>query len=301
MKSNESRAYLYALTCVALWSTVATAFKLGLATMQPVQLLFGGALVSALFYAFHITLRKGWPEFKTLPVNHIKALLLLGLMNPFLYYLLLFEAYDRLPAQIAQPLNYTWAIVYSVLAVVFLKQKISRLGYIGMTVSYLGVVILVTRGQITDFSQFDASGLIFALASTVLWAGFWLLAVKLPYSADIKMGACFFVGTPLIGLVCFFTSGLPELSPGNLLYIGWVGIVEMGLTFLLWQKALSLTRHSARISQLIFLSPLISLFLIQNVLGEQVHVSSVTALILIIGGLLLSARTDKPEKLTARS
>jgi drug/metabolite transporter (DMT)-like permease len=295
MKSNESKAFIYALICVALWSTVATAFKLGLANMQPVQLLFGGALVSAMFFACHITLRKGWSEFKTLPVNHIKLLILLGLMNPFLYYLLLFEAYDRLPAQIAQPLNYTWAIVYSLLAVVFLKQKISRFGYIGMTVSYLGVLILITRGEITDFAQFSTPGLILALASTLLWAGFWLLAVKLPYSPDIKMGACFFVGTPFIGLVSYFTGGLPELNQANLLYFTWVGIVEMGLTFLLWQKALSLTRHSARISQLIFLSPLISLFLIQNVLGEQVHVSSVTALILIIGGLLLSARTGSPK------
>jgi len=219
-------------------------------------------------------------------------------MNPFLYYLLLFAAYDVLPAQIAQPLNYTWAIIYSLLAVVFLKQQITRLGYLGMAVSYLGVLTLVTGGEFSDLSRFDSLGLVLALSSTILWAGFWLLAVRLPYSPAIKMGACFFIGTPLIGLVCYQTTGLPEIDSSNLAYVVWVGIVEMGLTFLLWQRALSLTRHSARISQLIFLSPVISLFLIQNVLGEQVHPSSIVALFLIIGGLLLSSRTQTKKQAT---
>jgi len=291
MRSNESRAVTYALVCVVLWSTVATAFKLGLASLQPAQLLFAGALVSSLFYAIYITLNRSWSEFRSIPLSHIKTLILLGFMNPFLYYLLLFEAYDVLPAQIAQPLNYTWAIVYSLLAVVFLKQKITRPGYTGMVISYLGVLVLITRGEFSDLARFDSMGLLLALASTILWAGFWLLAVKLPYTPATKMGACFFVGTPLIGLVCYFTTGFPLIDSSNFIYVAWVGIVEMGLTFLLWQRALSLTQHSARISQLIFLSPVISLFLIQNVLGEQIHPSSIIALFLIIGGLLLSSRT----------
>jgi len=292
MISNESRAIVYALICVALWSTVATAFKLGLESLNPAQLLFAGSLVSSVFFAVYITATRGWHAYRRLSSQHVKTLILLGIMNPFLYYLMLFEAYDRLPAQIAQPLNYTWAIVYSLLAVVFLKQKIAPLGYLGMALSYFGVLILITRGEFTDPGLFDTQGLVLALGSTFLWASFWLITVKLPYPPEIKMGTCFFVSTPLIGLVCWFTGGSPELNFGNFVYVIWVGIVEMGLTFLLWQLALSLTQHSARLSQLIFLSPVVSLFLIQNVLGEQVHSSSLVALLLIIAGLLLSARSS---------
>ena len=35
--------------------------------------------------------------------------LLPGLLNPCLYYLVLFKAYELLPAQQAQALNYSWA------------------------------------------------------------------------------------------------------------------------------------------------------------------------------------------------
>ena len=41
----------------------------------------------------------------------------LGFLNPFLYYVVLFKAYDLLPAQEAQPLNYTWAITLAILFV----------------------------------------------------------------------------------------------------------------------------------------------------------------------------------------
>ena len=47
----ERRALVYALTAVALWSTVATGFKLGLAELRPLQLLWLGSAVSWLFFA----------------------------------------------------------------------------------------------------------------------------------------------------------------------------------------------------------------------------------------------------------
>ena len=291
MRSNESKAYLYALICVLLWSTVATAFKLGLETLKPAQLLFGSACISLIFFVCFLTLNSGWSELRNIEKNDLNNLLLMGIMNPFLYYLLLFEAYDRLPAQIAQPLNFTWAIVYSLLAVIVLKQKLSRAGYLGMLISYIGVFVLLTKGQLVDLDQFDTLGILLAILSTFLWAGFWIMSLKSPHSAPMKMCVSFMLGTPLIGLVCYFTVGFPPLNQTTLVYSGWVGLIEMGLTFLLWQHALALTNQSARISQLIFISPLISLFLIHNVLGEQIHSSSFVALVLIIGGLLIGGRS----------
>ena len=62
----------------------------------------------------------------------------LGFLNPFLYYLVLFEAYDRLPAQEAQPLNYMWPIVVVILSAPLLKQPIGRVSLAGIAVSFFG-------------------------------------------------------------------------------------------------------------------------------------------------------------------
>ena len=60
----------------------------------------------------------------------------------------------------------------------------------------------------------------------------------------------------------------------------------MGLTFLLWLTALRLTDNTARVGNLIFLSPFLSLVLIHFVVGETILASSVLGLGLIVAGLL---------------
>ncbi|MCP1365085.1 EamA family transporter, partial [Halomonas sp. BBD48] len=44
--TQDQRAMLYGVGAVGLWSTVATAFKLALETMSPVELMWIAALVS---------------------------------------------------------------------------------------------------------------------------------------------------------------------------------------------------------------------------------------------------------------
>ncbi len=283
MPGIERRALLYALAAVALWSTVATGFKLGLAAMEPLQLLALGSMVSLAFFVAAYLVVRPPPTSRTVLLRAAA----LGLVNPLAYYVVLFGAYDRLPAQIAQPLNYTWAITLAILAVPILGQRLDRRTLAGILVSYLGVVVLVTQGEFTDFARFDGLGILLALGSTVLWAGYWLATVRLGLHPVQLLLAVFAAGTPCVVLACVLTVGLPPLTWANVGYGLWVGLVEMGVTFLLWQRALALTTHAGRISQLIFLSPFLSLVMIAHVLGETIHASAPAGLVLIVGGLLL--------------
>jgi drug/metabolite transporter (DMT)-like permease len=61
----------------------------------------------------------------------------------------------------------------------------------------------------------------------------------------------------------------------------------MGITFVLWGKALTLTEHTSRISNLIFLSPILSLFFLYYIAGEPILPSTIVALGLILSGLAL--------------
>lgn len=84
--------------------------------------------------------------------------------------------------------------------------------------------------------------------------------------------------------------GWPNLNQEGLLYATWTGLAEMGVAFLFWQLALRKTERAALLGQLIFLAPFVSLFLIHNVLGESVRLSSVLGLAIIVAGLVWSAR-----------
>ena len=211
----------------------------------------------------------------------------LGMVNPFLYYLILLEGYDRLPAQIAQPLNFLWAIVYALLAVPILKQKLSWSVVGGILISYFGVVLLLTRGELTAFGTFDTIGIFLILVSTVLWAVYWLCQTRLDLPATQFMLMGFACGTPLIGIYCHMVDGLPALTLTNLSFGVWIGLFEMGVTYLIWQRALALSTQVASVGQLIFISPLISLGFIQFILGEPVHIFTLIALPIILLGVFV--------------
>jgi drug/metabolite transporter (DMT)-like permease len=287
---NERSALLFGIGAVLLWSTVATGFKLGLRELEPLELLWLAATISFAFFASVSAATGRLRALTILPGRAWLRYAALGLLNPFLYYVILFGAYDRLPAQIAQPLNYTWAITLALLAIPVLGQRLSLRTFAGLLVSYAGVVVLLSQGRFDGYPELDRTGVALALGSTLVWASYWLATVRGNDDPLVMMTASFLVGAIAISIACQLEYGLPALSWRRVGYGAWVGLVEMGVTFLMWQQALRRTAHAGRIAQLIFLSPFISLFLIDRVLGEHVRPSSFVGLAAIVSGLLIAGR-----------
>ncbi|MEQ9005255.1 MAG: DMT family transporter, partial [Pseudomonadales bacterium] len=98
----------------------------------------------------------------------------------------------------------------------------------------------------------------------------------------------FLLAVPVLAGVCWLGPGWPPLTAHTLGYGVWVGALEMGVTFLLWQRALRLTRRAARLGQLVLITPFLSLVLIATVLGETVHSSAVLGLTVIVAGIWVS-------------
>lgn len=288
---NEQRALLLGLVAVACWSTVATGFKLGLRLVEPVQLLLLGALVSTIVFWCAALPRARF----RLSAKSLGFAALAGAMNPFAYYLVLFEAYDRLPAQIAQPLNYTWAIALAILAWPILGQRLTPRTVAGILLGYAGVVVLLSQGKFDAPPSLDWTGVALALGSTLIWAGYWLMNTRLDTDPIGLMAWSFTFGSIFVGTVCLLGPGLPPLTLEIGLYGLWVGLIEMGIAFLVWQRALKQTASAGRLGQLIFLSPFLSLVLIGTVLGETIHATSVAGLAIIVAGLYMArARTRAP-------
>ena len=67
----------------------------------------------------------------------------------------------------------------------------------------------------------------------------------------------------------------------------YIGIFEMGLTFVLWLTALNLSSTTARVSNLVYLSPFLSLMMISLFVGEKILFSTIMGLVIIVSGILL--------------
>lgn len=282
--SNQSRAYLFGLMAVLLWSTVATAFKLSLRYMEPIQLLFYASIASILIMLVILVLQGHLASVRLVSRRDLLIAAVLGVLNPCLYYWVLFKAYDLLPAQEAQPLNYTWAITLSILAVPLLKQHLRRIDLLAIGISYSGILVIATHGQPWTLHFSNGFGVLLALASTVIWSLFWIFNTRSRIEPTVGLFLNFLFGLPLIALITALTSGFKIDSVEGLYGAAYVGLFEMGIAFILWLKALRLTESASKVANLIFLSPILSLFLIHFIVGEEIHWSSGLGLVLIISG-----------------
>lgn len=283
---RQSKAYLFAISAVLCWSTVATAFKLTLEQLSIVSMLFYASLSSFLFLLVVLLIQgKGKAILGVKTKSKLRAVLL-GAMNPFVYYLILFKAYSLLPAQEAQTLNYTWAVMLVILSAFFLKQKMKWADFVGVLISFLGVVVISTHGQVLDMHFENPMGVILALSTAIIWASYWILNSKGQEDAVVKLFWNFFFGTILITVYALFFSQGIELNGFGILGAIYIGFFEMGVSFVFWSLAMKYTSNAAKISNLIFLSPFLSLLIISAVLNERILGSTVVGLVFIIGGIL---------------
>jgi len=284
---NQKRAYIYVIFAVLIWSTVASAFKVSLRYLDFFQLLFYASIVSIIILFIILLVQNKASLFKKYSKKEYLHSALLGLLNPFLYYIVLFKAYSLLPAQEAQPLNYTWPIILVLLSIPLLNQKIKFRSIVAIIISFIGVLVISTQGNILSFGFTNLSGTLLALTSAVIWALFWIYNMRDKRDEVAKLFLNFVFGFIYILISILIFSEI--IFPGILVLLGvsYVGLFEMGITFVIWSKALKLSKTTAKASNFVYLVPFISLIVIYFVVGEKILISTIIGLIFIVTGIII--------------
>ena len=286
---NQRKAYIYALITVGLWSTIASASKLTLSRLTPAEVLLYASSVSTVVLFLIIIAQKKLHKISTLSRQQWLTSIGFGLLNPFAYYLVLFKAYDRLPAQQAQIINYTWAITLSLLSIPLLGQRVVGRQWLAIGVSYIGVLVIATKGELLTLHFENPFGVGLALFSTVLWSLYWILNTRDKRDPIIGLFLNFVCALPFIVLYVHFTEGFRPIAIEGLLGAVYIGVFEMGVAFVLWLKAMKCTDSTAKIANLIFIAPFASLVFIHFLVGEEIYLSTLAGLVLVMGGLVIQA------------
>lgn len=291
MIDNQKKAYLYALATVLVWSTVASAFKLTLRSLDVIGLVFYSSLTAVVVLGVMVVAGRKLPVLKTFTKKDFLVSIGFGFLNPFLYYIVLFKAYALLPAQQAQPLNYAWPIVLALLSVVWLGQKIGGRSFLAIAVSCAGVAVVSSGGSVEGFGSTNFFGVGLALGSTIIWSVFWILNIKDTKDPVVRLFVNFAAGflCALAAAVVYagVFSRFPVPSLAGLAGAAYVGAFEMGVPFVFWLRALKLAETTARVSNLIYLSPFLSLVFIRLVVKERILASTIVGLVLIVAGIIM--------------
>lgn len=284
---KQKRAYVCAFVAVLFWATSASAFKISLRYVDIFSLLFYASITSTGAFLIYILLSNRLNLLKALSGKDYLYSALLGFLNPFLYYAVLFKAYSILPAQEAQPLNFVWPITLVLLSIPLLKQKIRSRDILAIFISFAGVFVISTRGDIFGFRFTNITGVLLATGSSVIWALFWIYNVRDKRDEVVRLFLNFAFGSILTFLLMVLLGGVHIPNLPGLLGAVYVGLFEMGITFLLWLKALKLSKTTAHVTNLIYMVPFLSLVLISFTVGETIFPSTVVGLIFIVGGIIL--------------
>jgi drug/metabolite transporter (DMT)-like permease len=300
MRSTD-KAYLYAGLAVLFWSTVATAFKIALRGLDFIQLIFFASAVTVVILLILLLLHGKFKQLFSMSRKEVIYSLMLGAVNPAGYYIVLFKAYSLLPAQVAQPVNMVWPVVLTLLSVPVLGQKIGRLSIAGLLISFTGVVFISLQGGADGFRQTSVEGVLLALGSSFLWALYWILNVRNRGDALISLFLNFFSGLIILTVVMILFSDFKVIWDISLLAAAYVGIFETGITYIFWMKAMLYSSNNARIGNLIYLTPFISLIFIRFILKETLYLTTFTGLIFIVTGILVQRLDKKNYRLHAKS
>lgn len=296
-EKNQNKAYLLALLTVVFWSTMSSAFKITLRYIEYDQMLLWSSFFGIIALSLISIIQKKSLRIVKIDRKSLLSSAIMGLFNPFLYYFVLFKAYDLLEAQIAGTLNYFWPIALVLLSIPFLGQKIKTISIIAIFISFAGLIVISIQGEFQHFKILNPFGVALAVGSAFFWAIYWVLNMKDKRKEveKILLNLCFgFLFILIYTLIVRQRIIIPDAKA----FVGviYIGLFEMSITFVIWLKALQYSSDTAKVSNLIYLSPFIALFIIRFAVGEQIHFTTVIGLAIVIAGIILqqfSARRSK--------
>lgn len=298
--NEPKKAVLYGSVAVLSWSMVATLFKVALRSFSSYEMLLVSSLTALLIFGMVVTWQKNWKLVRAFSMKDWRWFALVGLLNPFAYYLILFKAYELLPAQIAQPINYLWTVFLLIVLAIYTSKPIPKLKFAGMLISMLGLVVISFGPGSLQGVSFSYLGLSLAFFSAFIWAIYWV--VKTLNRKTDHILALFMIF--LFGSFYLLAgAGFAEVnldSREGLIASVLAGTFEMAIPFIFFGAAIQKTSNPALINQMCYLSPFLSLFFIHLFIGERIYVTTFAGLSLIIGGIMFNEYLVKPAKRAER-
>jgi len=291
---KKRQSYIYAGLAILFWSTVPTAFKIALARMDILPMLTIASLTSTLVLLIIVISEGKINQLRLTTGKQLLSSAILGFINPFFYYIILLKAYRLLPAQVAQPLNMIWPIILVFLSVPILKQKIERKSFVALVISFIGVYIISSQGNLFKPGQSHPLGIFLATGSSVFWALYFILNMRDSRDEGLKLLMNFVFGSAYL-IISLIITGNWEFGTGieGIISSAYIGMFEMGITFFLWLKALQMSENTAKVSNLVYLAPFLSLIFVHFIIHEPVYYTTPFGLIVIITGIFIQNRRSK--------
>jgi drug/metabolite transporter (DMT)-like permease len=289
---RNGRGYAALFITILIWGTTLFATKVVLREVRPLQLTFIRFLIASLMLAL-LAARQGFRLKQIIEPKFI----LFGLTGTVLYYTLLNIGMTYTSVSSTSMILAIIPALTTILAVIFLKERLNRLQVAGLLLVTAGVVLVSLDGSVGADSSRPLLGNLLIFACSLAWAVYTIQGRVMSIDTPAIVATAASTGASALMLLPFagwdiYAHGLPQsFSLEACLGILYLSLVGSGLSMFLWNYALKYLSASLA-SAYLNLVPVIGLAS-SYLLGEHPPLVQIAGGGLAILGVLLSSRTHK--------
>lgn len=283
------KAWTFLLLCNLFWSGNMIVGKWVTDYFSPIWMVSIRWFIAFLFLfplAFFLE-KPNW--LKIIKENYI-VLLFMSITGTFVYNWLTYVALQyttSLNASLICALNPAIIMIFSFF---ILKIKIKRVQVLGLIFSFIGVLLVITKGK--PFLAFQLNYNIgdgFMILCVIMWGLYSVIGKKANHIPPITTIAitAFFGCLATIPFLINTPLDFPNLTSASILGIIFIGVFPSFLSFLLWNignRMLTPAVAGLSINSLCMFTAIISF-----IMGKQILISQISGGIIIVSGIILSS------------
>lgn len=286
--------YFYAIGAIFCWASLPAATGSGLATLSTEELMFFSFTSAAIFlYLQDVFLKRSF----TLYIPGLKGALL-GVWGIFFYHYVYYLALSHAPLVEGAILATTWSFWIVVFSSVILLKKLKLSIMLTALVGMIGAGLVISSGKELNFTLEYMQGYLLALSCGLIWASFSVALSHIKMKREPMTAFTIFAA---ILSALLYVATMPHTVPSlqSLLAAIYLGCVPLGLSFFLWNRAVT-GGNMVIIGFLSYFTPPLAVLLVALIHGTTVSSQVLLGMVIIIvaamgGRFSLSRRTASSD------
>ena len=285
----KNKHYLYALIPILLWGTSSLTIVVLNSYWTGLQTLSFAFLLASIFLFITAWKQGKLSEIKTYKFKDFAIIFSLGALGIFTYNMLHTYSFIFATGTEAVAINFLWPFWIVVFSIIILKEKVTARKIAAMILSLFGMILVVTRGNLSSFANANIIGIIQALLCSICYGLFSVITKKVKYDKTVASMLYFASGT-IMSFVCLFAfSSLPSFTLTTTLWLILRGVGQFGIAYTFWTMAIM--GDTVKISNLALITPFLQLALLALFGSEIMGIVPILGLMCIVSGTLI-ARKD---------